>query len=499
MKVRQKWKHYFSMLRGKIVCMLLAALIIGILVITFLTLFGSAYFVDFHVIIDAIYRVNRLLVSFLQERTEMVAHLDGNASLVPETPELAEPSYKQKIAQTDDLLAALNAKTKEIEERGYITSITQARQSYLAAFDTALLQWNAGIVDTEARAEMMRIGDHIDGYIRTLLQLVVDKGQSVFQRSTTVLWRIALGVIVSIVLYQLCIVLWARWMFRRIVAPICDLTQYVETTMPGTRRMQRHKRGVAEIDMLYAVVSQMQASNERLVQSLEEKREMESRLHAEEMRRVKMEATMDTLRLSVLQSQVNPHFLLNTLNIISRMAQMEGAHRTSDLIVRLSHLFRYSLQSADSVVPLENELTIVTEYLEIQRLRFGERIGFHFRTALNPRNVRVPVFTLQPLIENAVIHGISPREAGGEVFITVGIHADYLVIVVRDTGVGIEKSKLNALMGQYEPSVGHISGLGINNVRQRVLAHCPGSTFTLRSAPNRGTSVILRIPISQGA
>lgn len=118
-------------------------------------------------------------------------------------------------------------------------------------------------------------------------------------------------------------------------------------------------------------------------------------------------------QLQLLKSQLNPHFLFNTLNMITLMAQLEEAPVSEEMLVAMSNLLRYSLRTTEPFAPLNQELKIVEDYMYIQKKRFGERVSWDIDCNIKTDQIEVPVFLLQPLVENAVIHGISRKENGG--------------------------------------------------------------------------------------
>ena len=138
--------------------------------------------------------------------------------------------------------------------------------------------------------------------------------------------------------------------------------------------------------------------------------------HAEELEKIKIAARLDAMELDLLKSQINPHFLFNTLNVIGGMADLEGAQTTEAMIQSLSFLFRYNLKTPEKKVSLARELKIVRDYMFLQEMRFGGRITYEIDCQTDAEVVLIPTFTFQPLVENAIIHGLAPKEEGGRIF-----------------------------------------------------------------------------------
>jgi len=225
---------------------------------------------------------------------------------------------------------------------------------------------------------------------------------------------------------------------------------------------------------------------------MEENRETLGRLHDEEVQRLEAERRLETMQLEALKNQINPHFLFNTLNVIGGMAMLENAETTNQMIKALSSLFRYNLQSADTETSLMRELKIVHDYMYIQQMRFGDRISYEIECLVDEEQTKVPTLTFQPLVENAVIHGLSRKEEGGMVYIRIWEEDSDLKISVKDTGVGMEPEALDAVKARLNEEYGY-SNIGIGNVYRRVKLAYPNSSMDISSMENKGTTIEITI------
>ncbi|MCY0878991.1 MAG: histidine kinase [Firmicutes bacterium] len=197
-------------------------------------------------------------------------------------------------------------------------------------------------------------------------------------------------------------------------------------------------------------------------------------------------------RLEALQAQIRPHFLFNVLNTIIAFSRTDP-DRARDLLIELAAFFRRSLQHRGPTIPLRDEIEYVNTYLTLERARFGERL--YYRVRVDPRalDVPVPILTLQPLVENAVVHGLSQREGPGTVSVTARLHNDRLVIYVSDNGVGIPRAKQYEI---FEMGRGSGMGVGLSNVAERMMGlYGPQYHLKLRSREGGGTTVRLTIPL----
>lgn len=500
MKQDVKQRMHLPLLRGgslqrKMTAMLLVVVLVSMVSAGAIVALGTIYLQRFNVIMNDCYDINLLGDTFALEVESFQQYVLYGSDATYE-------AYVDRRTEVDRVMAQVDITYDESQEQYVLMqAIYTAFAGFREASEETVERRVWGDPYAQEYESALRSSQYIEGYIRTLLQTAISQGQAIYQRDMSSFRMIPMLFLLSAVLSFALIAVWTRWMVRRVVSPINDLIRV--TGEIGEQQYDVPDLAADEGDeiaRLSRVVNEMKHSTARLVESLQERQEMESRLHAEELRRVTVESTMDTLRLSLLQSQINPHFLFNTLNIISRMAQVEEAPVTEELIVRLSSLFRYNLQSAKDMVPLASELKIVQDYIAIQRIRFGDRILFDLQCPLDPDRYTVPVFTMQPLIENAVIHGIGPKEEGGSIRIEVGRDQERLVIAVRDSGVGMSPEKVESLLaGDTADRARHVTGLGVGNVRMRILTIYDGGTFDIVSREGEGTDIVITIPLGEEA
>ncbi|WP_168928813.1 sensor histidine kinase [Paenibacillus dokdonensis] len=196
-----------------------------------------------------------------------------------------------------------------------------------------------------------------------------------------------------------------------------------------------------------------------------------------------------------LQSQINPHFLYNTLNTIRWMAIIQKSDNIREVVEVLGRLLKNTMKHEGPFVSVEEELANLRDYVYIQKLRYSHK--FDVRYEVQPEVLPLPCvkFILQPLIENAIFHGIEPKEEGGGI-ITVSIRraGDHIVIKVRDNGVGIPKETLNELDRRMAVPRKN-GGIGMFNVMERLkLTYGKESSFRIRSEENEFTEIEMMIP-----
>ncbi|MCU9612713.1 sensor histidine kinase [Caldibacillus lycopersici] len=218
---------------------------------------------------------------------------------------------------------------------------------------------------------------------------------------------------------------------------------------------------------------------------------------------VEKDRLVKELELKALQNQINPHFLFNTLNVISQLAFIEGADKTSDLTVSVSNLLRYNLRKLDKPVTLAEELNHAREYFIIQKARFRDRVQFITEIEEAALKQVIPCLTLQPILENAFVHGIEHLEDGAVITICVKKQADHVFVSIADNGVGMDEEMRQALLRLDEKEIpanhstaGHTTGLGTKNVFKRLeLFYEKTNLVNIKSKQKQGTVVEFRLPL----
>lgn len=183
--------------------------------------------------------------------------------------------------------------------------------------------------------------------------------------------------------------------------------------------------------------------------------------------------------------------------MIASTAQIEDADTTEKMIHALSRLFRYNLKSTDSVMPLERELKVVQDYMYIQQMRFGSRISHDLRVEVDGSETMIPAFTLQPLVENAIIHGIARKEEGGRIFLRIWKRKDKIVISLADTGVGMDEETLKKLMDALKGHRTARVGIGLGNIYQRIKSMYEDGDLRIYSKAGKGTVVQIILPAAR--
>ena len=406
---------------------------------------------------------------------------------------------------SDAWLRHIDGSLADVGEEQYL--LAQAVRTTYANYDglmdrmeRLLKAGNASAAAALYYNEVTVCGGYLQQYTSQLLQTAISEGQSTYTELSAQNESIkALQTVAS----MLCLVFAVLVVYSvmRLLDPVQQMiaasraigqgdfgTPDVVVTQPGD-----------EIGQLAGAFNWMKHSMDRQVKTLQEKNEIERQLHRRETEALELQNTVERARLQHLRSQIDPHFLFNTLGVILRVSQEEAAPRTSTLITALSHLLRYSLASNDLQVPLSREVRIIDEFFAIYHVRFGDRVRltWHIADDVDLTETMVPSFIVQPLVENAFKHGIIPRETGGSVQIFIRRLPRYrlLYIAVRDDGVGIDRDALHTVRKQMQKVPESGEHIGLSNVAARLRLLDPPGRLYLHTAQGRGTRAVLFLPL----
>lgn len=215
-------------------------------------------------------------------------------------------------------------------------------------------------------------------------------------------------------------------------------------------------------------------------------------------RRLADEKARQDLEYQMLQSQINPHFLYNSLNSIKWMATIQNADGIAEMITSLAHLLKSASKGQHSLIPLSAELSLLRDYFVIQKYRYGGAIVMTETLEPGLEAALIPRFTLQPLLENAIFHGIEPKGGAGTVILTARREGDELALTMTDDGVGMEPEQAAALLsGKEAGPVGLFRKIGLSNVHRRIQYEF-GSDYGLSidSEPGTFTRITVRLPFT---
>lgn len=402
-----------------------------------------------------------------------------------------ETAYAEAVKRTDLALAALTPDLDRDVHEEYMLkrAISNAMKRYRGDYGRFMQA-----VENRQRVEwfvlLQRQAIYINQYSLELLQLRMEEGEESWRGIETgnrQMIRIIFGcMLAATALTALGLYLLVSSFLR----PILKISLAADAISAGNYdHPPLPEGGNDEIGRTARSFNIMQTQVKQTIRAMEREAEMEKE-------NARIQKALQESRYAELQSQMNPHFLFNTLNAIAALANEEKAPVTEDLIERLSKIFRYSLETREQQVTLGDELQYLGDYMELMDARFAGRISMDiepFDESLKDRIV--PKFMLQTLAENAILHGFRDVREGGEIDIRIcEIPDGSLQIVVADNGCGFDSSTLEEQPPARQDGSHHAMGLA--NIRER-LAYL-GGTMTVDSEPDAGTRITITIGKDSG-
>ena len=281
---------------------------------------------------------------------------------------------------------------------------------------------------------------------------------------------------------------------RGITSPIHRLADSLERfssgelDIPALAVTRRDEIGVV-VESFNRMTTEIRAH----VDEIQERAAVEAELAVQRVRLLQAENALKLAEIRWLQNQVNPHFIYNAFNSILSLARLEEAHRTATSVESLAVLLRSALRSGRAMNSLREEMEVVRYYLLIQKTRFGKRLEFSLDLPDGLLSKRLPAMILQPFVENAVIHGIEPRNEGGRLEVEArSRETGGILLLVTDDGVGFDPSRVRGGTDALDDG----RHIGIENSRRRMelLYGADREYISIESAPGRGSRVRIEVP-----
>jgi signal transduction histidine kinase len=285
-------------------------------------------------------------------------------------------------------------------------------------------------------------------------------------------------------------VAWIFQLYEDALANVVFLDTWLAPIRPPDRGVEF--RFARELLVYWLVLASGAAVYSFLRSQTEERKSAELRL-----REAELSAEIARARLDTLRSQLHPHFLFNALHSIGGLVREGESKRALQVLASIGSLLRATLDQEAQVVPLEAELALAQRYLEIERVRFGERLSFEVDADDAALSAKVPALFLLTLVENSVRHGIGPSESGGRIVLRARALRDRLRLEVEDSGPGFPPEVLAHGARARDVRGPHI---GLDNTRRRLaLLYGPDHALTLENLPPPGGGrVVVEIPLSLG-
>ncbi|MBO0587134.1 histidine kinase [Sporosarcina sp. E16_8] len=412
---------------------------------------------------------------------------------------LLEPTanHKQRVEKSIVVIEAVQQDVTELRNVENAFSVT----NYIHLIDSLIETVNRSVMfsekhEIEGSTNEFNEANRISMYISEMTLTILDRELKTSNRfyrgiikQSEELKKLGIWLLLLITVVLL---LATYWFSLSITRPIHQLTKAANALSQGRFNQQIEVESNDEIAFLAQTFDEMRININDLIVEIQQKAQLEHELQQSKL-------LLKESQFRSLQNQINPHFLFNTLNTLSKKAYLDGAEETSDLIVSVAGLLRYNLKRIDRSVTLFEEVVVLNQYMEIQKARFTDRLQFKSDIDKSCLDVKIPGLTLQPIIENAVIHAIEPEQDGGTIWFRIKRDGPWVIIEIEDSGQGMSREKMEQLLkGHIVPIEGHSTGIGFQNVVKRLhLFYGIEDSVTIDSREGRGTKVVIQIPMAR--
>lgn len=400
------------------------------------------------------------------------------------------------LSQQEKAIATAENLHQTFPKNYYYRDIHAMLQTYNEDCQYILAQMQNSNTRMYAKAEIIKL-ESLSRYIfdeaHKAMAIQLSEARARTSATSSQIKTASISIYFIIILVTLLCVFFSYRFSKHISMPIISLVDQCKLVAKGNLKVQEPEIRVNdEVNALIRSFNHMVKQLDDSMEEIKQKSKLEKRLARELLKNTEMTVLLRQSELKFLQMQINPHFLFNTLNSISALADIEMALSTKDMVTNLSSLVRYTISEINNIVTLDMECGIIENYLSIQKVRFGSRLSYDFQIAPELRRLKVPSMILQPLVENAIIHGIEPCEAGGHIQIETIDLDGYFVIILSDNGCGMDDAALANLLSSLDgDSHDARSGIGLSNVWKRLNMIYGYDAIDIESAPGVGTSIRL--------
>ncbi len=309
--------------------------------------------------------------------------------------------------------------------------------------------------------------------------LVLIDNQLIVYEKKQIFWFIAISGLIAISI----IFVISYLLSFSITKPLTRFVQEMKKVESGDLTERMNLGGYPEMDVITRVYNSMLDSINKLITEVYES-----------------SITEKNAKISALQSQINPHFLYNTLNVMKSIGRVKGVEEVAEISESLSDLFKYTMKDLDEPVALHEEVNHIDNYMRILSHRFMDRFLFNKQIAENTKYVKIPKLLIQPIIENAVNHGLKNRKDGGEIILDTHIDNCNLVIEVSDNGIGMDTETLEKVNESIHRNTLDVKteGVALVNISQRLhLLYGYRYQINIESEENEGTVVRIILPLDK--
>ncbi len=439
-----------------------------------------------------------LLLNSLGQTQELLASYRWDfgdiAALVSELREENEIS-EENLGKIDTAIASIGVEQYLLVSAVHTTYGNY--RSYLSFMQEELIRNNVDSASEVYYTNLEPCLNHLYLYVQQLIERAIMDNQSTYDR----LIQLNEDLDAVHTLTVLVMILFGFAAFKEVIRILSIMQEMAKSSkaisVGDYDRPELSEQRSDEIGDMARAFNEMKRAMRNQVQLLTANNEMEKEIHKKDTEALAMQNLLEREKLQLIRSQINPHFLFNTLNVIKYTAQEEKAGKTDALLSSLGRLFRYALADNDVLVPLSREIQIVDEYYSLYKARFKEKVSliWNISPSLLLTETLVPSFFLQPLVENAFKHGLGPKELSGSVCLTLEEKDDMLLVKVEDDGVGMDIQRLQVLRSRLldPPVTGE--HIGIYTVAARLKLMDVRCRLEVTSEKGNGTAITIEMPL----
>lgn len=475
------------------------------LLVSFLTMIAIFTLVSFFSYYSERYllnRINTLLTNNIIFK-EFSANIDDTVTFLEQylisRNFIMLQEYFRESQEVDALYPNLTVIQPTMENYLLLENIRNMTRSFLQQADIAVQAKRArdSSAYSQAFLEVVRYGTNINWAIDRLITRQLEENSRqylIISKRLVLIQRLGLILIIGALIFSVLVTVWTSF---RLTKPLMNLVEAAGNISKGKFDVAPLKVSANdEVGVVTKAFNDMAADIAKLILKIKEQSDLAQRLQDQELQNLTMKNILREAELHALQSQINPHFLFNMLNAGVQLAIIEDAEQTADYIDKAASLLRYNLRRLDTPVTLAEEIDHLNTYFYILSARYGkDRIKFIVELDPALGDFQLPLLTLQPIVENALIHGVEDMESGGMIIVRAFAQDNMVIIQIQDNGKGMDWETLQSLR-DMKRSAGHTTGLGLHNVRERLrLFFQVEDLLRINLVPEGGVLVELRLPL----
>ncbi len=406
--------------------------------------------------------------------------------IIVENKSLEESQLDEMLSEAKRIVGGLRSMTTDSDNMTRLNSI----QKYLDNLETYKKRIEENIKEGNRYEDNMEIWENdvqiVTALVRDTVSEYIYFEIKDLQQSRDSYQAVYLNMLRTFLFFAVIIVailIFASIMISKsITRPIKELSEVTDKVAKGDLSVRSEVRTGEEVSALSDSLNSMIDKINELIETVKEE-----------------QVNLRKTEFKVLQAQINPHFLYNTLDTIVWLAESGDEKRVVEMVENLSNFFRTSLNQGKDIISISEELMHVRSYLSIQKVRYQDILNYDINVPDEVCEYRIPKITIQPLVENALYHGIKNKRGGGTIFITGDIFPDRVELVVRDDGIGMEEDRLKEVnKGIMNQAPDESDIYGLYNVNERIRLDF-GDEYGIRisSVYGEGTSVKIVLPIEE--